>query len=66
MVYSVYIMPGAEALASQKILAALLRYKLNNEYPKMCSFVRAIMSLAIVRSNSLLYLGPWEKAARVW
>ena len=59
MVYSADIMPGAEALASQKILAALLSYKLNQEYPKMCGFVRAMMSLAIVRSNSLLYLGPW-------
>ena len=54
MVYSEDGIPRAEALAAQKRLAALLRYKLKWEYSEMCGFVRARMSLAIVRSNILL------------
>ena len=66
MVYSADGIPGAEALAAQKSFAALLRYKLKREYSEMCSFVRARMSLAIVRSNSLLLRGPCEKGACIW
>ena len=66
MVYSADRILGAEALAAQKRLAALLSYKLKREYSEMCGFVRARMSLAIVRSNSLLLRGPLKKGARVW
>ena len=66
MVYSADGIPGAEALAVQKRLAALLSYKLNQEYSEMCGFVRARISLAIVRSNSLLLRGPHNKGARIW
>ena len=65
MLYSADIIPGAEALAPQKRLAALISYKLNPEYSEMCGFVRAGMSLAIVRSNSLLLRGPRYKGARI-
>ena len=65
MVYSVYGIPGAEALASQKRLVALLRYKLKREYSEMCGFMKASMSLAIVRSNILLLHGPRDKGARI-
>ena len=58
MVYSAYGIPIAEALAVQKRLASLLSYKLRWEYSEMCGFVRESMSLAIVRSNSLLIRGP--------
>ena len=51
MVYSVDGIPGAEALATQKRLDTLLIYNLKQEYSEMCVFVRAKMSLAIVRSN---------------
>ena len=61
MVYSADVIPGAEALAAQKRLAALLSYKLKQEYSEICGFVRARMSLVIVRSNSLLPCGPWGK-----
>ena len=64
MVYSVDGIPGAEALAAQNILAALLSYKLKREYSEMCCFVRARMSLAIVISNILLLRSPWEKEVR--
>ena len=65
MVYSADGIPGAEALDAQKRLAALLSYKLKREYSEMCGFVMARMSLAIVRSNSLLLRGPWYKGARI-
>ena len=65
MVYSTDAIPGAEALAAQKRLAALLSYKLKREYSKMCGFVRARMSLAILRSNNLLLRVPREKGARI-
>ena len=65
MVYSADGIPGAEDLATQKRLAALLSYKLKQEYYEMCGFVRVRMSLAIVRSNSLLLRGPHDKGARI-
>ena len=61
MVYSADGIPGAEALAMQKRLAALLSYKLKQEYSEICGFVRARMSLAIVRSSSLLLHVPLDK-----
>ena len=61
MVYSADGIPGAEALAAQKRLAVLLSYKLKQEYSEMCGFVRARMSLAIMRSNSLLLYDPRKK-----
>ena len=65
IVYSVDRKPGAEALAAQKRLAALLSYKLKREYFEMCGFVRTRMSLAIVRYNSLLLRGLCNKGARI-
>ena len=65
MVYYADRIPGAEALAAQKRLAALISYKLKREYSEMCGFVRARMSLAIVRSNSFLLRGPRDKGARI-
>ena len=61
MVYSAYGIPGADALAAQKRLAALLSYKMKWEYSGMCGFVKARMSLAIVKSNILLLRGPCGK-----
>ena len=65
MVYSANGIPGAEALAAQKRLAALLSYKQKREYSEMCGFVWARMLLAIMRSNSLLLRGPRDKGARI-
>ena len=58
IVYSVDRIPGLEDLAAQNRLAALLSYKLNWEYSEIFRFVRARMSLEIVRSNILLLRGP--------
>ena len=66
MVYSADGIPRAEDLAAQKRLAALLSYKLKREYSEICCFVKARMSLARVRSNSLFLRGPHDKGARIW
>ena len=65
MVYPVDGIPGAEALSAHKILAALLSYKLKQEYSEMCGFVRLRISLAIVISNSLILRGPQKKGVRI-
>ena len=65
MVYSADGIPRAEAFAAQKRLAALLIYKLKQEYSEMCGFVQARLLLAIVRSNSLLLRGPHDKGVRI-
>ena len=54
MVYSTYGIPGTEAVATQQRLASLLSNNLKQEYSEMCVFVRAQMSIAIVRYNTLL------------
>ena len=65
MVYSADLISRAEALPAQKRLATLHSYKLKREYSKMCDFLRARMSLARVRSNSLLLCFPRNKGARI-
>ena len=65
MVYSADGITRAEALDAQKRLAALLSYKMKRVYYDICGFVRARISLAIVRSNSLLLCGPRDKGARI-
>ena len=65
MVYYADGIPGAEALAAQKRLAALISYKLKREYSEMCGFVKSRVSLAIVRSKSLILCGPYDKGARI-
>ena len=63
MVYSTDVIPTAEDLAVHKRLAALLSFKLKQEYFELCGFVRARMSLVIVGSNSLLLCSHWYKEA---
>ena len=65
MVDSAEGIPVVEALAAKNRLAALLGYNLKREYSEMCDFVRERMSLAIVRSNSLLLRGPWDKGLSI-
>ena len=60
-VCSVDGIPRAEALAAQKRAVALLSYKLKREYSEMCGFVRARISLVIVRSNILLLCSLRDK-----
>ena len=66
MVYPAEGISVAEALAAQKRLASLLSYKLKREYFEMCGFVRARMSLAIVRYNILILRRPHTKSAHIW
>ena len=65
MVYSADGIPGLDALASQNMLATLLTCKLKWGYSEICGFVKARISLAIVRSNRLLLRFPWDKGARI-
>ena len=65
MVYSTDGIPGVEALAAQEGVAPLISFKLKQEYSELCGFVRARMSLATVRSNSVLLCIPWDKEARI-
>ena len=65
MFYSEDRIPGAKALSAQMWLDVLLIYKMKREYFEMCGFVRARMSLAIVRSNSLLICAMWDKGGRI-
>ena len=58
MVYSADRIPRAEELSAQKRLAALLSFKMKQEYFELCGFVRARILLAIVRSNNLLLCSP--------
>ena len=66
MVYCAEGILRAESMAAQKRLSALLSYNMKKEYSEMCGFVKARMSLAIVRSNSLLIRIPWGKEACIW
>ena len=50
-------MPGKEARAAEKRLAALLAAKWQRQYSEMVSYVRMRMSLSIVRSVSLCLRG---------
>ena len=65
MVQSADGIPGTEAVAAQQRLASLLSNKLKREYLDMCRFVRAQISLAIVRSNTLLLSGARDKEAHI-
>ena len=57
MIYSADIIPRVEALVAQKRLSAILRFNQKREYSELFSFVRARMSLAILRIDSLILWG---------
>eukprot|EP00804_Cyclotella_cryptica_P006585 CCRYP_008564-RA/>CCRYP_008564-RA protein AED:0.46 eAED:0.46 QI:0/-1/0/1/-1/1/1/0/185 len=63
LVYSVDGMPCKAAEAAEKRLAALLASKWNRAYSEMVSFVRQRLSLAIMRSNTMLLRG---ERANTW
>ena len=61
MMYSSNRISGTEAVSAQQHLASLLSNNLKQEYSEMCVFVRARMSLAIMRSNTLILRGARYK-----
>ena len=65
MVYSADGITGTEVVAAQRRLALLLNNNLKWEYLEMCDFVRVQMSLAIVRSNTLLLRGSRDRDAYI-
>ena len=61
MVYSANGITGTEAVEAHRSLASLISNKQKREYLEMCGFVRARISLAIVRSNTLFLHGTRDK-----
>jgi hypothetical protein len=61
LVYSVDGMAGKETRAAERHLGALLAAKWGREYSQMVGYVRARMSVAIVRNNTLLLRGSRER-----
>jgi hypothetical protein len=57
LVYSVDGMACKEACAFEKRIASLLATKHDRQYSEMVGFVRARMSLAVIRANTLLLRG---------
>ena len=64
LVYSVDGMACKEAKAFEKRVASLLASKWDRRYSEMVGFVRGRMSLAIIRSNTMLLRGA--QAGRAW
>ena len=64
MVYSVDGMPGHQTNLAEKRMAALLASSLNREYSEMMFYVRARMTIAIVRCNTILLRATRVKAPR--
>ena len=64
MVYSVDGMPGHQTNLAEKRMAALLASSLNREYSEMMFYVRARMTISIVRCNTILLRATRVKAPR--
>ena len=63
LVYSVDGMACKEALAWEKRIASMLAKKHDRQYSEMVGFVRSRMSLAIIRSNTLMLRGARQGRA---
>ena len=64
LVYSVQGVPGEETRAAEKRLAGHLAHRWKREYSEMCGYVRARMSLATARANTLLLRGARDSHGR--
>ena len=65
MVYSADIINKSESLLAQRRLASPFSFRLKWKCSKIYGFVRASISLEIVRSNSLLLCAPCDKEAKI-
>ena len=63
LIYSVDGMAAKEARAFKKRVASLLIVKWRPHYSEMVGFVRACMSLAVVRGFTLKLRGSWTRKA---
>jgi len=61
MVYTVDGMPGKEARAAEKKMASHLAAKWTRDYSEMCGYVRAQMSLNLIRANTELLRGSRDR-----
>ena len=66
MVYSAYGIPETEAIAAEKRLALLLINNQNREYSEMCGFIRAGISLAIVKFSTLILQGSRDNESYIF
>ena len=57
LVYSVDGMACKEVRAFEKQVASLIATKLDRQYSEMVGFVRGRLSLAVIRSNTMLLRG---------
>jgi len=64
LVFSVDGMEGTEATAARKHLAARLAGKWNLQYSQMCGFVKARLSIALVRATSRCLRGTRDQSYR--
>ena len=65
MVYPTDGITRTEDISAHRRLAYLISNNLKREYSKICGFVRAQMSLVIVRSNTILLCGTRDKEAYI-
>ena len=61
LVYSVDGMTGPETRAAEKRLAEKLSKKWKRDYSELCGYVRACMSIVVVRANTLMHCGQRAK-----
>ena len=61
LVYSVDGVPGREARSAERRIASQLAEKWDRPYSQMVHYVRCRMSIAIVRSNTLLLRGTRDR-----
>ena len=57
LVYSIDGMAGPMTRAAEKRMASRLAWKWHRQYAEMCGYVRCRMSIAVVRSNTLMWRG---------
>ena len=57
LVYSIDGMAGPATRAAERRMASRLAWKWKREYSEMVGYVRTRMSLAVVRSNTLMWRG---------
>jgi hypothetical protein len=64
LVFSIDGMMGQQAISASRQLARKLQQKWNKPYSEICGFIRALMSLSLVRSVSMLLRNPREGMPR--
>ena len=62
MVYSIDEMAGLLTRGGGKFLASHLAWKwMKREYSEMCGYIRARMSIVVIRANTLMWRGSRDR-----